>query len=64
MLKPLLPILRQTVDTAASDGLYLLPQFVDAVSTTCRSSDIGDPDAYFVTAAAAVALTLSDGFKP
>lgn len=64
MLAPLLPILRQTVDTAASDGRNLLPAFVDAVSATCRTPEIGDPDDYVVTAAAALTFTMDGRFAP
>jgi hypothetical protein len=56
MLRPLLPFLRRLVDTTASDGLELLPAFVDAVSATCQSPEIQAYDEYFVTAAAAIAF--------
>src|SRR5262245_43502679 len=56
MAKLLLPLLRRTVDTAASDGDELVPAFVAAVSATCQSAAIqeqpGGTAGYMITAAA------------
>lgn len=64
MASDILPILRQTVDTAASDGLELVPRYVDDISSTCRDPAIGDPGQYVVTAAAALAFGDDKALEP
>jgi len=69
MAATILPILRRTVDTKASDGSDLVPAFVSAITATCRSPEVisyvaqsGQP--YVVTAAAALAFTEGARFHP
>lgn len=69
MARDLLPILRSTVDTAATGGEELASAFVDAITLACNSEAVrafedtsGEP--YVITAAATVAFLETDRFQP
>jgi len=71
MASDLLPILRHTVDSAASSGSELIPAFVDAITSNCQSPTTAQVEAalpsgltYSITAAAAAVFTLSSQFHP
>jgi hypothetical protein len=57
MARSLLPILRSTVDSAASSGSELAPAFAGAITAECNSPTLASYNGqYVITAAAALEL--------
>ena len=64
MAGELLPVLRWTVDTAATGGTELTGAFVDAISQACRLPEVTAYDEYMITAAATLAFVGAKQFQP
>lgn len=67
MVRPILPVLRRTVDTAATAGDELVPAFAQAITAACASPDLASYNGdYVITAAATFVFTMPTGkqFQP
>ncbi len=64
MARDLLPTLRMTVDTAASDGAELAAAFATAIGQTCQTPEVEAIPDYVITAAATLAFLGDTRFQP